>query len=134
MGIKRKEGQKGSKIIPTIDKFPDDRFNYPVFCFKHIHPKYSFDNCTKDELVSCIHQLHKLSQLTWMQIRGSHRHGMGSEKIEQNSIKTALPDFITPDITLLALRFDGKKPMVGYKSHFVFHVIFLDRDFTLYDH
>lgn len=62
------------------------------------------------------------------------RHGLGTEKINQSSIKASKPASVTPDVSFYALRFQGKKAMVGYKSDFIFHVVYLDRDFTLYDH
>ncbi len=72
--------------------------------------------------------------MTWDQIRMAHRHGLSTEKINRSAIKASLPPSITPDLSFYALRFDGMKPMVGYKSDFIFHVVYLDRAFTLYDH
>jgi hypothetical protein len=134
MGIKKQKGNSGKIIRPTEDKFPDDKFNYPVFCLKHIQTNYSLNDCTKDEKASFVDQLYNLSQLSWQTIQLSPKHGLGTEKIEQGSIKAKLPNIVTPDVKLYALRFDGKKPMVGFKSHFVFHVLYLDRSFSLYNH
>ncbi len=134
MGIKSKQGTPGNNIKPTQDLFPKSIFNYPVFCFKHLHKDYSITQCQKEEKISLVEKLHKLSTMTWEQIRLSPRHGLGSEKISQDSIKVGLPSHVTPDVTFYALRFDGMKPMVGYKSDFIFHIVYLDRDFTLYNH
>jgi hypothetical protein len=41
---------------------------------------------------------------------------------------------VTEEVNLIAFRFDGKKPMVGYRDGVTFYVLFLDRSFTLYDH
>lgn len=79
--------------------------------------------------------LHRLSQMTWQQIQYSGRHGLGSEKISRSEIKGApIPHEITEDTPLLAIRFCALAPMVGYRVGQVFHVLWLDRAFTLYKH
>ena len=75
-----------------------------------------------------------MSQLTWNEIRSAHRHGLGGEKIDRTAIKRPIPSHVTEDVTFLAYRFSGMKPMVGYRLKEMFHIIWLDRDFTLYDH
>ena len=75
-----------------------------------------------------------MSRMTWNQLRSAPHLGMGCEKIEQNEIKRPIPAYITKDVTLLAFRFHAKKPMVGYRVREMFHIIWFDRDFTLYDH
>jgi len=135
VAIKPQKGNRGVNIIPTIDLFfKQDIFNYPVFCFKHLQADYSLAQCDKDERAAFIEQLCMYSQMTWQQIILAPRHGLGSEKISLDSIRAPLPRSVTPDVTLLALRFDGKKPFVGYRYHFIFHVLYIDRGFTLYPH
>lgn len=134
MPIKKQIPKGGKHIQPTADLFPKSVFNYPVFCFKHLQKDYSLEKCQRDEKIDLIERLCKLSTMTWEQIRLSDRHGLGTEKISQHSIRTGIPNHITPDVTFYALRFSGKKPIVGYKSDFIFHILYIDRDFTLYDH
>ena len=45
-----------------------------------------------------------------------------------------MPPHITGEVNLLAFRFFGRRPMVGYRNRTTFHVLWLDRDFTLYSH
>lgn len=46
-----------------------------------------------------------------------------------------MPEFITEDkANLLAFRFSGKKPMVGYRIRNIFYVLWFDAAFELYDH
>jgi hypothetical protein len=78
--------------------------------------------------------LHKLSQLTWNDIISSPRHGVGYEKISRNSLRQPIPSHIQIDINLIAFRFCAKAPIVGYREENIFHVIWLDRAFNLYDH
>ena len=42
---------------------------------------------------------------------------------------------LTEDVQrLIAFRFAGNAPMVGYRVQAIFYILWLDRDFTLYDH
>jgi hypothetical protein len=42
---------------------------------------------------------------------------------------------LTEDVQrLIAFRFAGNRPMVGYRVQAIFYLLWLDRDFTLYDH
>lgn len=107
---------------------------HPAFSFEHMITTHSVERCEKEEIVSLSMALYKLSQLTWKQIKSAHRHGMGFEKLPTTCIKASIPNIVTPDVNLLAFRFHGKKPMVGFRSGQVFYIIWLDRDYSLYEH
>ncbi|WP_051918947.1 hypothetical protein [Basilea psittacipulmonis] len=97
---------------------------------------YCLDACEGEEKIALLETLHKLSQRTWQELRNSNRHGLGTEKIAYTAIKGCpVPDFIVEqNIPLLAFRFHEKKPMVGYRENQIFHILWLDRNFTLYKH
>ncbi len=95
---------------------------------------WSINCCQPDDRAQLAAKLFQLSQASWMQIRQAPRHGMGSEKITRGQIKAPFPNAVTEDVTLLAFRYAGMKPMVGYKDGRTFHVLWLDWNFTLYDH
>lgn len=118
--------------VRLIEKLPDTE--PPIFSLEKISPDYCLSNCQKDEKSSFADTLHKLSKLTWQQIRHSPRHGSGCEKIDIKSIRGKKPLDLPADTVFLAFRFSGKKTMVGYKDGRIFHIIWLDRSFTLYDH
>ena len=70
-----------------------------------------------------------------MEITNLPKKGQGFEKIPRGQILAGIPAQITEDVTdFWAFRFHGKAPMVGYKSGEVFHVLWFDPDFTLYNH
>ena len=81
-----------------------------------------------------IQQIGLLSRMTWQEIYQAPRHGLGAEKIAQSAIRPALPSLLTEDIGLIALRFSGRKPMVGFRDTNVFRLLWLDHDFSVYDH
>jgi hypothetical protein len=59
---------------------------------------------------------------------------LGYEKIAKKSIRATIPTHIKDDVVFIAFRFYGKAPMVGYREDVVFHLLWIDRDFTLYQH
>ena len=92
-------------------------------------------DCEREAQAAFALTLHRLSQLTWQEIRNAPRHGLGTEKIVRECIRAPVPPGITEDVeSFLAIRFHGKAPMVGFRSGETFHVVWLDRDFTLYHH
>jgi hypothetical protein len=133
--IKSPAPHKGKALIQS-DKPRVERINYPVFCFKYLHKDYHIDKCTPEEKKKLIEHIVSLSSMTWEQLQLSPRHALGSEKISPQSIKASIPsDYMSEEVnTLLAFRFDGKKPFVGFRNGFIFHVFYIDRDFTLYSH
>jgi len=132
--IKKKKGKEGRRIKLTEDTVPDLHFEHPIFCLKYLrHKKYSLKECTNKGKIALIDRLHKLSQMTWTEIQISSRHNWGTEKISRNSLPPP-PAGITPDVTFLALRYHDKKRMVGFRNRFIFHIVWIDVDYTLYDH
>jgi len=72
--------------------------------------------------------------MTWGEIIQAPRHGMGFETIARNAIRRPIPNHVTDDVTFIAFRFSGKKPMVGYRTDGMFHIIWFDCSYDLYDH
>lgn len=106
----------------------------PIFSLEHLDREYCLSRCEQDEKAAFADTLHRLSRLTWQQIVNAPRHGTGCEKISRDSIAGSVPSVITDDVNIIALRFQGKKAMVGFRDDQVFYVIWLDRNFTLYRH
>lgn len=128
---------KGGKHIaaPAITVEESPQKQHPAFCFQHLRKSYCLSKCEQEEKIAFIERLHTLSQMTWADIHHAPRKGLGTEIISQDSIKgDGIPSHLTPDVNLIAFRFQGNKPMVGYRIGRIFHVLWLDRDFSLYDH
>mgnify|MGYP006325550845 CR=1 FL=1 len=126
---------QGKKFGIKEEMIEVPHYDYPIFCFKHLHRNHNLDKCDSEEKKALIEKVVVLSQMSWQQIQQAPRHGLGSEKIAISSIKPKCPPFITDDVKfLLSVRFQGKKPFLGHKDRFIFHVIFIDRDFTVYSH
>jgi hypothetical protein len=136
MTIQRPIPNKGRHI--QLHRRATDKINYdrekPTFCLRFIDPSYCITRCNQEEQSAFVDTLVRMSKMTWMELRGAHRHGLGSEKIDRAAIKRPIPPHITEDVAFLAFRFSGMKPMVGYRMQGMFHVVWFDRDFTLYNH
>ena len=111
---------------------PDDQ--RPVFSFEHLVKGHSVKDCEKRDQAALALKLQTLSQLTWGEIKLEDRHKNGFEKIPCDIIKAPKPAVITPDVTLIAFRYSGLKPMVGFRKDRIFYIVWLDKNFKLYDH
>jgi hypothetical protein len=77
----------------------------------------------------------KLAQMTWRQILlTTKKSKLGSEKIPQSAISRPIPNHLTEDQSLIAIRFWEKGRMVGYRERDIFRIIWFDCDYSLYDH
>ncbi|MGJ0580402.1 hypothetical protein ACR71G_20665 [Xenorhabdus bovienii] len=120
------------RIGPEFDDHSENR--PPEFSLRYLQDSYCVDSCQRDEKAALSDRLFRLSKLTWSQIKQQHRHALGFEKIHRTAIKPAIPPHITEDVNLIAFRFSGMKPMVGYRRDSTFFIVWLDRDFTVYRH
>jgi uncharacterized phage-associated protein len=97
-----------------------------------------------DYCLSCLDQQGKAAfadaifrrrTLTWGEVKKLNKHGLGFEKIPRKILKAGIPSCITDDADhFIAFRFDGMKPMVGYRQRNVFFVLWFDHNFSLYPH
>ena len=133
--IRKPRAETGLRIsTPSSDQeIPDDR-QPPVFCFRFLQKAFCVSDCQQEEKAALADKLHQMSQLTWEQLRQAGRMGQGYEIISRSAIQAPVPGNLTEDVRLLAFRFYGKAPMVGYRARRVFHVLWLDRGCTLYNH
>ena len=104
----------------------------PIFALHAMPDSHCVDTCEANEQASFATALWKRSRLSWRDLRQAPRHGLGYEKIAK--VNVAIPDSVPADASMIAFRFDGMKAMVGYRDRNIFHVLWLDRDFTVYDH
>lgn len=130
---KPKTKQSGRITIPDVTNY-DNR--PPIFSLERVqNGDYCFSVLDQADKAQFAEAVFKRRTLTWTQIKKMDRHGLGFEKIAKNSVRAQIPLFIKDDVRqLLAFRFNGLKPMVGYRINNVFYVLWFDHNFTLYDH
>lgn len=133
-GIKAREKSTGKGVAERApERKPVDDLT-PWFCFAKLRRSHCISECTKDERAALAETLRLLSSMTWKQLRNAPRHGLGYEKIARHSFKAHIPEAITPEVDILSFRFFGKAPIVGYRMERVFHVVWVDRSFDVYNH
>lgn len=106
----------------------------PKFSLEYLRKGFCILDCTTEQKAAFADRLREMSQLTWQQIQNSPRHGQGCEIIDRASIRVPIPENITDDVKIIAFRCIGKAPMVGYRADEVFFVVWIDMNFSLYNH
>ena len=132
--LKHRAPGQGKNIKTRTSESVNPDTLHPAFGLTHLRGDYCVTRCKDEEKLALIDRLYKLSQLTWIQIKCSDRHTYGCEVIPRNQIRPLVPAIITDDVDILALRFYKLAPMVGFRDREIFHIVWLDREFKLYDH
>lgn len=141
--IKKPKGNpKTGKINPpsgTVSRENTDRLP-PIFSLTEMQDGvFDLDLCQDKEKCSLIDRIRLLSKNTWQQLKSSPKHGIGYEKIEfgaiigQNTLQKK-QEIESQGYKLIAFRFHGKAPIVGYRDGRIFHLVWIDRNFSLYNH
>ena len=116
-----------------------ENIDYTLFSFKYLHED-SIENCSKSKFFfDLLLRLKKFSVLGWDEIRKSHRHSFGMEKIPISSIipQRQYPPFITPDVTDFSVfRSNGNNTgIVGFQIEKIFHVFYIEtKHGDIYNH
>lgn len=131
--IKRRDS-KGSQTRTPTSVAGSTNQEKPIFSLVHLQNGHSLLQCNQQEKAAFADTIFRLSGMTWGEIQKAPRKGLGHETIAHTAIKAPFPDVITPDVSLVAFRCHGLAPMVGFRDGAVFHVVWMDRDFTLYNH
>lgn len=133
-GKLKAQPNKGSRL--TVEEPEDYNKMVPLFSLERLQSgAYCLSNLEKDDKAAFADSIFKRKNVTWNQVQQMDRHALGYEKISVSSIKIAVPKFITEEQdSLIAFRFNGLKPMVGYRSKNIFYVLWFDHNFTVYDH
>jgi len=105
---------------------------YPLFSLQHVVAGFSVSNCERDEKAAFADRLQQLGQMTWEQIQLGSRQGVGTETIGRDSICLPIPNHITPEVRILALRIRQKARIIGYRQDEVFHIVWIDPKHRVY--
>jgi hypothetical protein len=132
-GPKKAEFLRGGGLPQTtnVDEQP------PAFSFEKMQDGSgnSFNCCEDADRLALAKRLFMLSRMPWKQIRQAPASGLGSEQIPRYRIKRAIPPNVTDDVDpFLALHFTGKKRFVGYRVGQIFHILWVDHTFEVYNH
>lgn len=133
--LKSPPHKKGSRIGGPADAIA---INYnrepPIFSFRHACKGWQIADCSTEQKASLADTIHLLSSINWQDIYNAPRQGHGSETLSQEVIDATIPTIVTPDTTLIGVRFHNRSRMVGFREGAIFHIVWLDHNMRLYDH
>lgn len=132
--LKNPAAQKTKNITQNQTDTPIKDEGYIIFSLRHLQKSYCFSNCQPNEKQALADSLFKRREMTWLSISKEPKHGLGFEKISASSLNVTVPKLVPEGASILAFRFNGKAPMVGFKENNIFHILWLDRDYTVYTH
>lgn len=139
MGKFRARKNQGQKIKindrgdGSSDQIPPEKLP-PIFSLRDLEKDYCVLKCQQQDKAAFADTLRKISSLTWAQLKSCSRHSFGYEKISRSSIRVAVPERLSDDVNFIAFRFSGMKAMIGYREREIFHILWLDRDYSVYHH
>jgi hypothetical protein len=121
-------------VMQAIDeKRGDPEMEHFGFSLLYINQD-NYNGCDWDDKLALIDSLNTLSQLTWKQVHTLDRHKLGFETIPRKDLRFPIPAGIGQDVRFSVFRFSGMKPMIGFRRSGVFFILWLDYDFSAYDH
>jgi len=121
--------------LPHSSQNVDD--HPPAFSFEKMQDGSgnSFNCCQDDDRLALARRLFMLSRMPWKQIRQAPSSGIGSEQIPRYRIKRAVPTSVTEEVeSFSSLHFVGKKRFLGYRVGQIFHILWVDHTFEVYNH
>jgi len=134
MGIKRPKAGGGRRLKPRDSQSTSFNKERPIFSLHHLQNSHCLSLCDRDQKAAFADALYKRSRLSWGELKQVGRHGLGYEKIYHTSMSVPIPSCVTEDVTIIAFRFNGHAPMIGYRDQATFHVVWIDPNYTAYDH
>jgi hypothetical protein len=118
-----------------LDSSPDDLPT--AFSFEKMQEKsgHSVNCCQDEDREKLIQRMFMLSKLPWKNVKNAPNKGLGCEQIPKGRIKKPIPSSVTPDVdSFSSLHYQGKKRFIGYRVGRIFFILWIDHDFTVYDH
>ncbi len=132
--LKARQADEGARIKTHASSNETPDAKRPVFCFEFMVSGYCIESVSKDQKAALADALFKRSRMTWGEMKLAPRHGLGYERIGRSSFKVGIPACVKDDVDLIAFRFMAKAPMVGFRDGQIFRVLWLDHNFTVYNH
>lgn len=132
--IREPPANKGARFRAA--KTVDHDYECILFSLERLQGgSYCLSSLDRDDKACFADAIFKRKNFCWKELKGQNRHALGFEKIATDAIQAPIPSFITEDNrNLLAFRFSGKKPMVGYRLRNIFYILWFDAKFELYKH
>ncbi len=133
--FKRLQPKSGKRFqVEQLEPPIDYNKLQPIFSLKHMiyQGRCCISRCEREEKSLILDSIQRLSQSIWNEIRG-WRKEVGFEKMPHYRFRVPLPPIVTPDVSILVTRYDGKGGrMAGFREKDIFHIVLVGKD--LYSH
>ena len=129
--IKKPQDKVTGKIAPR--EVPGGSFQDepPKFSLQHIQDDYCITKCEPNDQLQFIQSMIKRKNISWKELSALPHEKLGCEIIRH--LKVQIPK-CAEDKSIIAFRFSGRKPMIGFRERDVFYILWFDRDFSVYTH
>jgi hypothetical protein len=105
----------------------------PVWSFRHLREPYSLDHVARlGKSQAVLESLWRRESLTWGELKLEDRKGLGWESAPKVVFKQVWP-FPARDWMIFRIANKGGR-IVGYRDGRVFSIVWIDCEFTLYQH
>ena len=126
-----KRNKTAAPIVPPPTPPDYDRLT-PKFCLAHLR---ELDHLSPELKADFADALYRRSRITWLEIKQSNRHKLGTELIPVGQIKPSMPPRFGDLKQVTVFRYSGLRSMIGHRVNDVFHVLWIERNFgDVYDH
>ncbi len=134
--IRHPSAYAGKRIASPEQTYESSNMKHPVFCFQYIDSVYGIEKCEKNEKLDILKTLFQLSLQNWRDLLQKSKSQKGFTTIPREQLRRPAPSHLTDDTSIIKVRFKDAKTLLGYRGDdgVVFHIVWIDRDFTLYDH
>jgi hypothetical protein len=130
----RRPTQHSGKNIAAPEQLESSNTKHPVFCFQYMDSDFGTEKCEKNEKVDVLRKLCQLSQQSWLDLLQKLKIQGGFTTIPREQLRRPTPAHVTEDTPIIKVRFKDAKTLVGYRDGVVFHIVWIDRDYSLYNH
>jgi hypothetical protein len=136
----RKQDKKLSLKVPdpfqaTVPNFVSQQERkHPYISHRYITTgSYCITRCSLEQFKSLANKLRMLCGLDWKQIESSPRETNGFEMLPTKILQEKLPAPFADRDKAMVFRFNGGR-IVGVRNEEKFYILFIDHDFSFYDH
>jgi hypothetical protein len=120
-------GRVAAREMPGVS-FQDEP---PKFSLRYVQSDYCITQCEAVEQLDFIKAMIKRKDVPWKELEKAPHGGLGCEVIRK--LNVILPK-CAEGKSIIAFRYSGEKPMVGFRERDVFYILWFDRSFSVYKH
>lgn len=133
--LKEKHIILGKTILDEAFNVPEEEGStdnlQPVFSFRDLcNNHFQLHEWQEDEIKKLVQTFRDCGNWTWSEAKKVR--GFNLKPVDPRTFSKSLPEFISPDLTILEFRVSKRARVFGYRARNVFHIIWFDRNHEVY--